>query len=97
MVALRTPRVKASVLDSWMDLLDRNAVEVPPAEQVFKATRVIVALVKVVFFLPRFHLQTFTVRRAGQDDLQQRCRATIRMLFRHVREVEDYDLRKGCG
>ena len=92
MVALRNPRVKASVLDGWMDVLDRNAVEVPPAQLVFRATSVILALVKASFPVP---LPPTYPHRCEAS--RTRCRTTIRILFRRVWGVEGYDLMEECG
>ena len=47
-MATRTRRDKASALDDRMDILNRHAVEVSPAQQVFRTVTAILALVQVI-------------------------------------------------
>ena len=46
-MATRTRKAKASLLDDRIDILDRSAVEVSPAKQVFKTVSTTLALVRV--------------------------------------------------
>jgi hypothetical protein len=46
-MATRTRKAKATILDDRIDILERNAVEVSPAKQVFGTVAAILALVRV--------------------------------------------------
>ena len=97
-MATRTRKLTASDFDDRIDILTRNAVAVPPAQDVHRKVCAILALVRVsALVLSTFTRGLLPMVQLGQGDWTQRFRGTIRMLFQHVRDSEDRNPRKGRG
>ena len=84
-MATRTRKLIASDFDDRIDILTRNAVAVPPAQDVHRKVCAILALVRVSAFVSgTFTRGLLPIVQLGQGDWTQRLRATIRMLFQRV-------------
>ena len=84
-MATRTRKLTASDFDDRIDILTRNAVAVPPAQDFHRKVCAILALVRVsALVLSTFTRGLLPVVQLGQGDWTKRFRGTIRMLFQRV-------------
>jgi len=95
-MATRTRKAEASLLGDRIDILNRDAVEVSAAKQIFRTVSTTLALVRVgahsasaCGFSP--------ITEPGQADRRQRFRAAVRVLFQCMRCAEDRDPGEGNG
>ena len=84
-------------LNDRIDILNRKAVDVPPAWQVLKTTSDILTLVRVSALVFIRQRRFSLAAQQGQDNWQQRFRATVRILFRRMCGAGDLNQGKKCG